>query len=738
MPDTSRMDKINAIVALRKPIANETAEKIEQLKSIQANLQVCLDLLSKALQKGMTGEQRSAATERQADIKKILDDLLPGRIRDLAQLERRFSRPTLNIGIVGNAGQGKSTLLQQLTGLSDDEIPTGAKGDCTGAAAIIENTKVPEVYADIEFYSEAEFLSHIVAPYFRMLSLPPPLSLAEFARPLPEEVKGGHYDEVKFVERLQSGLENYRRYLGESSRRIGRGEIRAYTAKSDKDGTPLSVWAAVKSAKVCCAFAGLEGERISVGDTPGLGDRTVLEAEEKLMNDFGRSIDAVVMLRKVKERGIRKEDVRLFNLVKAAIPELPPEKWSYFMVNVFASDRTVPATAEALKFLPEDFKNSSLKDMQGYVELDCSDRDAVLTAFDKMLDSIAANQQALDKTLYSKRLAETQKLFGAIGDVLPKLFALFPVSGGDEKGFLEATARFKKEIWKYLVNKLAKLVKKYKSVKDNDNEEFKENLQNIAGILKAHTPGLPSEQDMELHPTLQIGHAEESQKIRRLILTELDAMDKGLMELFDKLRVEAKKCLMDDDGGKMGKIVFNHDGADVSWWDALSNDIALRGQIETQKSTAQKIGISLRKFDEATLSFRNFLLPRILSCFNVLDTESEENKKYGYHSGDTVGEVIACIDMAAQNGIDKACAEIGSFAKEPSMALFACIDDMYDAFVKTDGQNDACDLWAEFYADHRHEVWPEVFKNKEADAKFRHDWNDAVMALKTATGRANA
>lgn len=734
---TNRAAKIDAIIASRKPIASETAKKIEQLKSVQSGLQNCSDILAKFLQRGCSDEQKTAISERQNEIKIVLDDLLPASIRDLAQLERRFSRPTLNIGVVGNAGQGKSTLLQRLTGLSDDEIPTGAKGDCTGATAIIENAQVAEAYADIEFYSEPEFLAHVVAPYFRTMNLPAPSSLSEFSRPLPGDVQNKHYDETKFIERLQAGLEDCRRFFGESAKRIGRAEIRNYTAKSDKDGRPLSLWAAVKSAKVYCPFSGLGSEKISVGDTPGLGDRAVLEAEAKLMNDFGRNIDAVVMLRKVKERGIRMEDVRLFGLVKAAIPELPPEKWSYFMVNVFASDRAVSATADALKFLPEDFKDSSLKDMQGYAELDCSDRDAVQAEFDKMLDGIAANQQALDKAMYAHRIGKARECFAKIVEQLPKLAALFPpVSIGGEQESL-AKAMFREGIWGELGIKLDELVNKYKRDKESNNAEFIKNLESIESDFK-QTPGLPSVQEMKkLSSTYKLDTALSfgCQKVRRLILSEFDRMDKGFKEQFDKLREEAKQCFEDEDGGKMGSIVFDQEAG--SWWAALASEVALLGVTPKSKSVAEKISVALRKFNESSLSFRSFLLPRILPCLDVLDTDSSAHDPYKRRGDASIEDLIELIDTAARNGIQKACDEIRKSAEEPSRALFACIEEMHDAVLRTESAEFAGALWSDFYSNHPHEVWPEIFKKKEADAKFRSEWNEAVASVKTTTERAD-
>ncbi|MDR2756537.1 MAG: hypothetical protein LBC20_12600, partial [Planctomycetaceae bacterium] len=405
----SRTTKIQNIIENRKPIAQKTAETIKQLNVVKSLLEDFARFLPTILEKEIPAENKVKINELQSDLKKFDGQILV-RLTELDQIKTRFERSTLNIGIVGNAGQGKSTFLQRLTGLAEAEIPTSGKGDCTGAAAIIKNESVSNTYADIEFYSQKEFLDQVIAPYYKKMELPIPQSLEEFAKPLLSTIPQKFFDEIKFIERLQQGLPNYRCYLGENSKRIGKDEIRNYTAKNDPNGKPLVTWASVKSAEVHCRFPSLENEKISVGDTPGLGDRHVPESEEKLMEDFGKNIDAVIMLRKIKERGIRTEDVRLFNLIGAAIPELEPGKWSYFMVNVFSSDKTNNVTKEALEFLPKDFRDSSLKGMQSYIEVDCSDRDAVLNEFDKILTDIANNQQSLDETLYNKRFENIKTL----------------------------------------------------------------------------------------------------------------------------------------------------------------------------------------------------------------------------------------------------------------------------------------------------------------------------------------
>ena len=78
---------------------------------------------------------------------------------ELKRLKIRFSRDKINISFVGRAGQGKSLVLQKMSGLGGTVIPSAAGSDCTGAKSIITNTEgVDKPYAEITFFSSDERL----------------------------------------------------------------------------------------------------------------------------------------------------------------------------------------------------------------------------------------------------------------------------------------------------------------------------------------------------------------------------------------------------------------------------------------------------------------------------------------------------------------------------------------------------------------------------------------------------
>ncbi|HEY9598143.1 MAG TPA: hypothetical protein V6D33_10775, partial [Cyanophyceae cyanobacterium] len=116
----NRTARIASIIEKRRPLAQKIIGVEANLKSLasalrnlQDNRNQLLTRVDDANVKGQLKEidfstiQLSIATELEA----------------LGKLRVRFSRDTLNIGVVGRARQGKSRLLQSLTGLTAAEIP---------------------------------------------------------------------------------------------------------------------------------------------------------------------------------------------------------------------------------------------------------------------------------------------------------------------------------------------------------------------------------------------------------------------------------------------------------------------------------------------------------------------------------------------------------------------------------------------------------------------------------------
>ena len=513
------------------------------------------------------------------------------------------------------------------------------------------------------------------------------------------------------------------------------------------NGAKIYNWVAVRMVTIRCPFKVEDAGQLSVCDSPGLGD-FVCGAEDNLVRSIGNNLDTVVMLKRVPHGGIVKpEDTQLFDLIPKAIPELLAKDWSYYIVNK-VKEKYTPAELETFqRQVGEKIITRRL------ITLDASDPNDVLTNFDEILQDIADNQTMLDKTLYASRIGSVASLLASIASTTKGLSIVFPAAdNAGNKDYTTAQTMFSDDVWENLGFELGELVKKYADCREKENQLFLDNLEQVKRDLQL-TPGLPSEQDFAKRASTmqtQPAYGFYGQAIRRLILKQFERIDDNIKSLFDGLRNEAEQCFTSEAGGKFANVTFDNEilenntqgpstVAGKTWWVSLADEIMLLGDTDKAKDTARRIADSLRQFNSAALTFREFILPRILPCFDVLDTSSDAHIPFRPQSFEGAKEgLIECLDAAAKNGTDNAIELVKSFAKEPSMALFAAIEDVRDAVLRTNDEKSSERIWSNFAADHRSEVFPETFQRKEADAKFRKEWREIVAKLQQSVNEANS
>jgi ribosome-binding ATPase YchF (GTP1/OBG family) len=95
-------------------------------------------------------------------------------------LWKRLNRDTVNIGVIGLARQGKSTFLQKVSGLTDNEIPSSDRMPCTSVQSNIYHAD-QNTQAKVYFHSESSFLEQVIKPYYEDLGFSNfPKSVSEF------------------------------------------------------------------------------------------------------------------------------------------------------------------------------------------------------------------------------------------------------------------------------------------------------------------------------------------------------------------------------------------------------------------------------------------------------------------------------------------------------------------------------------------------------------------------------
>jgi energy-coupling factor transporter ATP-binding protein EcfA2 len=219
----------------------------------------------------------------------------------LAHVRARVSRNTINIGVSGRARMGKSTLLQSLSGLGDNQIPSGEGPPVTAVRSRIFHS-LTQSRAVLITHTEASFCTQVLAAYHEELGLPSsPGTLAEFADyRYPASVADLGSDTAKRLREMQESLPHYRRYLTGERREVKLSELRAWVAYPAEDRTgavPERLYLAVKEALITCPFPLDEAIDLALVDLPGLGE-VVAGAEERHLEGLVNDVDFVIMVKR--------------------------------------------------------------------------------------------------------------------------------------------------------------------------------------------------------------------------------------------------------------------------------------------------------------------------------------------------------------------------------------------------------------------------------------------------------
>lgn len=191
---------------------------------------------------------------------------------------KRFSRDTINIGFGGPKGMGKSFLLQKLSGLSDNEVPSGDGLPVTAVRSVIRNST--ENIAYITFHTEHSFLEQRIQPFCKEIHVYPPQTLEEFKLlKLPEVLESDRADIYRQkLEEIQKAIPEYTSLLtGDVRTRVQLSELRPYVAYSllaenGERPKPSYKYLAVAGVEICCEFPVTNVRNLRLIDLPGLGE----------------------------------------------------------------------------------------------------------------------------------------------------------------------------------------------------------------------------------------------------------------------------------------------------------------------------------------------------------------------------------------------------------------------------------------------------------------------------------
>jgi len=332
---------IEEIISKRKANAHIPQNILEKLQSLQSKVNQFKDL-----QQVITTSSTDAVSQNISQFNfKTLNDRIVEEQEIWQRLYQRLNRDTINIGVIGLARQGKSTLLQKLTGLTDSEIPSSDRMPCTSVQSNIYHLD-KDTYAKVYFYSESAFLKQVIHPYYEELGFSTlPQSLHEFrnvsfpasptnprhpakAEAIYKRLRDDYYDHFN----------DYAVWIGKDSKKVEKERIKEYVSQDyDERGNPRFFnHLAVEKVEIFCSFPEAKVEKIGLVDMPGLGD-TRLGDTERMIKALAQDVDFILFVRRPNKGGDTwrlNADIPLYDDASQALQaRLPLSEWSFMLLN---------------------------------------------------------------------------------------------------------------------------------------------------------------------------------------------------------------------------------------------------------------------------------------------------------------------------------------------------------------------------------------------------------------------
>lgn len=295
--------------------------------------------------------------------------------RSSLDVRTRFSRTTVNIGVSGRARVGKSTLLQSVSGLSEEQVPTGEDVNVTAIRSRLFHASRRRAF--VTFHNPTTFIDEAVRPYFAKLGISPsPASLDAFvdfdlvgllaSRKESSALGQGEEMRWKRLMEVQAAVPGIRGLLtrGETVLEDLSG-LRPYVAyptvqqlRTELEGgqaAPREYLAVRDCRAIESPFPETAVDRLGIVDLPGLGE-VASGIDERIVSGLRDEVDVVLFLKRaaVGMANLDKIDMDAADLIGVAQGAIEDSRdFAWMVINASKGDSS----------LVEALQTQILKDM---------------------------------------------------------------------------------------------------------------------------------------------------------------------------------------------------------------------------------------------------------------------------------------------------------------------------------------------------------------------------------------
>lgn len=739
-------EKINEIVATRKqrlPHIEKVERSIAEVQSVVKRLEY--------LHEQTKNPEVSSELEPLMKFPEVVDTI---RLLDTSKFNRdyeavhqtlkwlknRFARERVHISFVGRAGQGKSLIMQNISGLSGDIIPSSDGSDCTGAKSIITNNENSDVCAEITFYTREEYLK-IVVEYldeiFGKGSIP--LSSVEQistlkANDLSNRLLGADAKAQSLYDKLEQYIEHTDADL---LARLGTTivvpapEIEQYVAQYSHTNKNQKYYKylGVKVANIMCTFPCKECGSIVLVDTIGLG-ATSLNLREQMLQTVRDDSDMIVLMDRpdAQRPRLEAEDVSIVKDIGDKMNKDYTRRLLFWVLNKVKSGpgRNEDGIPEIkARILQRDYP------IAGVMVVDCFQREEVEQNFLlPALEELSKSLPNADDDLLSLAQAELDNLYEDYHEIVKNLNASVTKT---------VNANASHEFAPYVDGTIGKLTNAirdlyllgpYAEHQDEPSEEFKngveQKLRNL--FIRLADAKKVAREKLDVGTINQFNAYEYmTDRMRLEIIDDFLSLNVPLHELVLNMKRSVVQAMIHD--GQLDTIVRADPSDPDAWLDTFI------GVLEDSQEDYVLLKAAVHKLREFDIKMEGVLIYKVRKSLSVIDLSMQkqgpELRGDLAHKDELAEDILTWLKDAMEKVSDEIRKGLSPLYSYPNGALWAAIKDYYDRTVYAQ-QGDPLvphtvqTEWKYFYQDNLDRVWPKEYRLYLERRGHSKVWNDLV------------
>lgn len=717
---------VRAVIA---EVLNKRHNKVYSLEKVRkglAELEMHLENLQfmarQVAQEGVVQEEFAGISAEIAKNAQGLQEEVAQLNISVSNLAKRFSKPTINVGVAGKARQGKSTLLQKISGLSNTEIPTSDELPCTGTKSKIFHAEGTP-YARIDFYAKEEFLKEILYSYFDKLNFPKPVFLEDFKKPLPELAENSYskdrnlekavYEKLKFIHKM---FPSFLDLLSRPSETVDLQYIPEYVTQSGGRAKYL----AVKTANIYTKFPNHDVTGLCLVDLPGL--EAAQGHEKKLVSSLEYEVDAVILVKLPSAQGTQYDvdDYKVIDLINHSVKEVALANWLFIVLNQL-DDESNEKQVQLLKYHPPQTYSTP-----NILIANCRDPVAVEEkVFASVLRHIEHNLESIDHQYINTLAQQMDNIFSTLSDILKSHRGFFNADRtemGMETEYSDLFTQFQEE----LTIGLEDLVSDGQQALTAFDEEFKQHVEEVCEAATQRPP-IPDSAELAKQFKLRGGWPEAIQPqlnhLRAHLTQHLAAhLDVFLQTKIDGVLKELLRRIFP--ASLLNLLPKNLDSADPKM-------VVRELQKLLDKTEQGKLYESFEYILKFNFSYHSHFHYRVRREMGALDTyssastseiipqdASRENVK---EKAEEIGRGLENLYQQTIYRVKKKLTE--EMQADPANAIFALIEEIKDRLIRTKGIERE---WRKFLYPIRGQVWAETFSHFEREMGLRKQWLNAL------------